>query len=89
MNQMYILGSGISKNQKSIQLWVCGQLPISSTASLSWWLFLYKALIEWPFEKIILKEHSSTMQITVTTKITKWDDLTWPINETYIEPDHK
>jgi len=49
--------------------------------------FLYfKALTSWPWENLLKKIYS---HIQVTIDITRWDPLTWPINNACSDSGHK
>lgn len=73
------------KNQSSC--WVCGQLPMSNTPSLPWWLSLLQGSSWMALTNFTLGERdSSTMQANATANITEWNPTTRPISDTCSEP---
>lgn len=64
------LFASFKKNQSSC--WVCGQLPMSNTPSLSWWLSLRQGSSWMALTNFTLGERdSSTMQANATANITE------------------
>ena len=63
----------VLKNQSNC--WVCGQLPVSSTSGLPWWISLLQGS-NWLALRTFILEERNFSPVQATLDITRWDPLT-------------
>ena len=73
--------------QNQSNCWVCCQLPMSSTSWLLWWISHFQGT-DWPALRKLILEESKLSPAQATLDITRWDPLTWPVNNTCSDPGH-